>query len=153
MAGLRFLLDTNILSEPLAGEPNTHVMARIEAHSRSLAISSITWQELLYGMLLLAPGRRRQQIHAYLFQHVHPVLPVLAFDSDAATWQANQRARLRQVGKTPSYADSQIAAIAASNELVLVTRNIGDFHEFEGLRVENWFDPEHTPDSIQRNRA
>ena len=151
MAGLRYLLDTNILSEPLAAKPNAHVMARIEAHSSSLAISSITWQELLYGMLLLAPGRRREQIHSYLFQHIQPVLPILPFDSDAATWQARQRARLRQAGKTPSYADSQIAAIAADNELVLITRNISDFQDFDGLRIENWFDPEPTPGSHQGN--
>jgi hypothetical protein len=37
MAGLKFLLDTNILSEPLAAEPNAGVMRNIEAHSASLA--------------------------------------------------------------------------------------------------------------------
>ena len=88
MAGLRFLLDTNILSEPLAGDPNENVMTRIESHSRSLAISSISWQELLYGMHLLAPGKRREQIQAYLFHHIQSVLPIIAFDSNAAAWQA-----------------------------------------------------------------
>ena len=69
------------------------------------------------------------------------MLPILAFDSNAAAWQAEQRARLRRAGKTPSYADSQIAAIAAVNDLVLVTRNTGDFKEFKGLPVTNWFKP------------
>ena len=144
MAGLKFLLDTNILSEPLASEPNINVMARIEAHSKTLAISSITWQELLYGMLLLAPGKRRERIHGYLFQHVLPVLPVIAFDGEAAAWQAEQRARLRRAGKPPNYADSQIAAIAAINDLVLVTRNTTDFCDFDGLRIDNWFDAGNT---------
>jgi len=84
MAGLKFLLDTNILSEPLAAEPNTDVMRNFEFHSTSLAIASVTWQELLYGMHLLAPGKRQERIRDYLFQRIRPVLPILGFDSDAA---------------------------------------------------------------------
>ena len=136
---LKFLLDTNILSEPLAKDPNPRVMRMIEAHSASLAIASVTWQEMLYGMYLLVPGKRRDRIQNYLFQHVRPALPIIDFDVDAADWQAEQRAKLRQAGKTPTYADSQIAAMAAVNDLLLVTRNAGDFDDFEGLRVENWF--------------
>lgn len=139
MARLKLLLDTNILSEPLAAEPNADVMRNIEIHSASLAIASVTWQELLYGMHLLAPGKRQERIRDYLFQRIRPALPILAFDSDAAAWQAEQRARLRRAGKTPSYADSQIAAIAAVNDLLLVTRNTGDFADFNGLGVANWF--------------
>jgi tRNA(fMet)-specific endonuclease VapC len=35
--------------------------------------------------------------------------------------------------------DGQIAAIAATNDVTLVTRNAGDFDDFTNLRVENWF--------------
>lgn len=70
---------------------------------------------------------------------MQPYLPVLPFDTEAATWQANERARLRRLGQPPAYADSQIAAIAAINGLVLVTRNLDDFRAFEGLTMENWF--------------
>ena len=48
--------------------------------------------------------------------------------------------RSAQAGKTPSYPDSQIAAIAAVNKLVLVTRNVDDFADFQGLLIENWFE-------------
>ena len=40
----------------------------------------------------------------------------------------------------PVYADTQIAAIAAVNGLILVTRNAADFAQFDSLMVENWFD-------------
>jgi len=43
------------------------------------------------------------------------------------------------VGQTPPYVDGQIAAIAAVNQLVLVTRNITDFENFQDLQLENWF--------------
>jgi len=36
--------------------------------------------------------------------------------------------------------DAQIAAVAASRDLVLVTRNVEDFKAFNGLKIQNWFD-------------
>lgn len=140
MGWVRYLLDTNILSEPIATRPNPLVIERIEARSMWLAISSVTWQEVLYGVFLLPPGKRRQQIEDYLFRRIRPSLPIIGFGRRAAQWQAEQRARLHQVGRSPSYPDSQIAAIAAVNDLVLVTRNVADFADFQGLQIENWFE-------------
>jgi len=146
---MRYLLDTNILSEPVVARPNPFVLDRIKTNSRSLAIAAVTWQEALYGMLLLPAGRRREQIEDYLFRRIHPTLPIIGFEERAARWQAEQRARLRRMGRSPSYSDSQIAAIAAVNDLVLVTRNVVDFEDFDGLRIENWFaDP--TPDPVDK---
>lgn len=139
MAGISYLLDTNILSEPVVAQPDPFVLERIKANSNALAISSVTWQEAVYGMLLLPAGRRREQIEDYLFRRIRPSLPIIGFDERAAQWQAEQRARLRQMGRTASYPDAQIAAIAAVNGLVLVTRSVADFADFTGLRIENWF--------------
>ena len=140
MARVRYLLDTNVLSEPVVARPNPLVMQGIKANSGSLAISSVTWQEVLYGLFLLPAGRRRDRIEDYLFRRIRFSLPIIGFEERAAQWQAEQRARLRREGRPPSYPDSQIAAIAAVNDLVLVTRNLEDFSEFRGLRVENWFE-------------
>lgn len=140
MAGVTYLLDTNILSEPLVKHPNADILEGLRKHSRALALCAITWQELLYGMFRLAPGRRRDQIEDYLFRCIRPTLPILSFDERAAHWQAAERARLGKVGKIPSYPDSEIAAIAAVNDCVLVTRNLADFCDFDGLRVDNWFE-------------
>jgi tRNA(fMet)-specific endonuclease VapC len=117
-------------------------MEKIKANSASLALASVTWQEMLYGMYLLPAGKRRDRIEDYLSRRIRPALPIIAFDETAAQWQAEQRARLRQIGKHSSYPDSQIAAIAAVNNLVLVTRNIDDFANFERLRTQNWFEVE-----------
>jgi tRNA(fMet)-specific endonuclease VapC len=77
---------------------------------------------------------------AYLEQRVRPTRPILPFDAAAGEWQARERTRLTRIGRTPPYADTQIAAIAAVNDLVLVTRNAGDVGESAGLNVESWFD-------------
>ena len=140
MARVRYLLDTNILSEPVVARPNAFVLEQIRANGTSLAIASVTWQEILYGMFLLPAGKRRDQIEDYLYRRIRPAVPIISFEERAAQWQAEQRACLRQAGKPPSYPDSQIAAIAAVNDLVLVTRNIGDFADFQGLQTENWFE-------------
>ena len=152
MARVKYLLDTNILSEPVAAQPNPGVLAKIKANGPLIAIAAVTWQELLYGMFLLPAGKRRDQIEDYLFGCIRPALPILNFDEQAAHWQATQRARLRQTGKPPSYPDSQIAAIAAVNNRVLVTRNLTDFENFQGLQTENWFEDENaTPDSSRNS--
>lgn len=141
MARMRYLLDTNILSEPVVARPNPFVLARIKANTSWLAISAVTWQEALYGMLLLPTGSRREQINDYLFRRVRPSLPIIDFDERAAQWQAEERARLRQRGRTVAYPDAQIAATAVVNNLVLVTRNVRDFSDFTGVQIENWFAP------------
>ena len=77
-------------------------------------------------------------IEGYLREVVGPTLSVFAYDARAADVHASERARLSRLGRTPPFADGQIAAIARVNGLVLVTRNVADFRAFEGLVVENW---------------
>lgn len=141
MGGVKYLLDTNILSEPLATRPNPLVEARLQRFADAVATSAVTWQEMLFGMYRLPPSRRRRQIEEYLRNRVEGIIPILAFDALAAEWLAAERARLLARGLPRAYYDSQIAAIAAVNGLALVTRNVDDFAGFEGLRVENWFEP------------
>jgi tRNA(fMet)-specific endonuclease VapC len=138
---MKYLLDTNVVSEPIRARPSGSVLAGIEAHATELAVSAISWRELHYGFERLPSGARRDRIRAYLEERVRPTLPILPFDTAAGEWQARERARLEKIGRTACYPDSQIAAIAAVNGLVLVTRNTEDFADFSGLIVENWFDP------------
>ena len=140
MGEVKYLLDTNILSEPLARFPHAGVMSHIQHHSEEIALSVISWQEMLFGMYRLPESKRRRQIKEYLLQRIRGVLPILPFDKAAAEWQAEQSAKLVAEGLTPAYADTQIAAIAASQNLILVTRNIQDFSGFIDLSLENWFD-------------
>jgi tRNA(fMet)-specific endonuclease VapC len=52
---------------------------------------------------------------------------------------------LSNIGKTLAFADGQIASIAASNGLILVTNNVADFQYFENLKIENWFESGDNP--------
>ena len=87
----------------------------------------------------MAPGRKQNRLNSYLQALLASGLTVLPYDRDAALWHGAQRARLEASGHCPPFADGQIAAIAATQTLVLVTRNTADFAAFEGLEVRNWF--------------
>jgi tRNA(fMet)-specific endonuclease VapC len=135
----RYLIDTNILSEPLKPQPNPTVMEKMQLYSEEIAIASVTWHEILFGCYRLSPSKRRTIIEEYLKESVLPNLPILEYDTKAADWHASERARLIAIGQPPAFADGQIAAIAAVNDLILVTRNVSDFTNFQNLRIENWF--------------
>jgi hypothetical protein len=57
-------------------------------------------------------GQRRKQFQEYLDTAILGALPILPYDERAAAWHGRERARLEALGKTPSFADGQIAAIA-----------------------------------------
>ena len=67
-----------------------------------------------------------------------PNNPCLHFSGGGSEWHAAERARLTTLGRTPSFVDGQIAAIARVNELTLVTANLEDFLAFAGQQVESW---------------
>lgn len=135
---LRYLLDTNIVSEPLRPSPSRTVLRRLSSHDGETAIASIVWHELQFGCARLPRSRRREAIERYLEDVVLTSFPILDYHREAAEWHARERARLEVAGRTPPFIDGQIAAIACVNDLVLVTSNKADFRGFKGLRVEDW---------------
>jgi len=135
---LKYLLDTNIVSEPLRPKPLPGVLRRLRRHEEEMAIPSVVWHELRFGMERLGPSRRREAIERYLDEVVLGTIPILDYDRAAAEWHASERARLAARGETPPFADGQIAAIARVHDLTLVTLNDTDFRRFHGLRVLSW---------------
>ncbi len=134
-----FLLDTNVFSEPLKPEPNRKVLSRLTSRRFDWCTSATAWEEFTLGVRMLQPSARRAQLDAYRQSLLSAGLEVVPFDQSAADWMASERARLLKKGSTPAYRDAQIAAVAGSRDLVLVTRNVDDFKGFRGLKVQNWF--------------
>jgi tRNA(fMet)-specific endonuclease VapC len=135
---LRYLLDTNVLSEPMRPVPDPGLMNRIALAGDTIATASPVWHEIEFGRLRLPAGKRRRAIDA-MVDALSTVLVILPYDAKAAAWHARQRAHLTRLGKAPPFVDGQIAAVTAVNDLVLVTRNVRDFSGFTGLEVESWF--------------
>ena len=134
-----YLLDTNTFSEGAKVEPNRRVLSRMVARQFDWGTSATAWEEFDLGVRMLPATVRRRRLEFYRRNLLEAGLPILPFDERAADWMAAERARLLKRGTTPAYRDAQIAAVAATNDVTIVTRNVGDFRVFLGLRVENWF--------------
>ena len=64
---MNFLLDTNVISEPMKARPNAGVLAWLaEADEDSVFVSVVTITELRYGIERLITGRRRDRLDRWL---------------------------------------------------------------------------------------
>jgi tRNA(fMet)-specific endonuclease VapC len=86
----------------------------------------------------LPESKKRIRILLYA-ENIIRQLPILPYTQAAAEWHGKEAAHLQSIGKSPPFIDSQIAAIAKTNNLILVTRNLSDFKNFPDLRMESWF--------------
>lgn len=139
--GLKYLLDANILSEPTKKQPNPHVLRQLEMHAGEYCTAVTVWHKMHYGLERLPDSPRKLSLMAYLAFLDQSGLPVLPYEKPAGQWLAQERGRLSKQGITIPFADGEIAAVAFSHQLTLVTRNVTDFSMYEHLTVENWFEP------------
>jgi len=133
------ILDTNVVSEPLKPDPSAAVLAWLDAQPvGSLFLTTISWAELLAGVVALPQGRRRMELHRALTQQVCPLFEdrMLDFDTAAAEAFATVHAAAKAAGNPIACADCAIAAIAVARGFTIATRNVRDFHG-TGVQVVN----------------
>lgn len=135
----RFLLDTNVISEPMRPRPSAAVLHWFEARDPAdLFLSAVTLGELVAGIRRLASSARRRALEQWLEEVVVAQFQgrILAFDVEAAWRWGVLVARAATLGRPRPAIDLQIATIAAHHDLVLVSRNAADFAGL-GLEVVN----------------
>ena len=132
----RFLLDTNILIYTLKNRPQ-QVRARFEQHEGSIAVSTVSLGELVFG----AERSEKPQENLRVIESLIARLDVLPFDETAAFHFGQIRAELFNQGQPIGPFDTMIAAHARSSGLVLVSNNTREFSRVSGLRLENWTTP------------
>ena len=138
-----YLLDTNIISEIMKAKPDENVLKQFTEHEKLCAISSTSWNELLYGVNTMAAGKNRDLIFDDLVDDIQANFEIIQYDNHAAWIHADIRSRLKEHGIGIDFQDSQIASIAVSNNMILVTRNIKHFEPIKKvspLMLENWFE-------------
>lgn len=136
-----YLLDTNIVSEFSKERPNENVIALYEARKNLCAISAVTWQKLVYGAERLPEGKRKESISDFI-ENLRNNIEIIPYDDFAARICGQLSGECSKEGKTLPYCDTQIAATAIANGMVLVTHNVSDFAEAAErsfLRLEDWF--------------
>jgi tRNA(fMet)-specific endonuclease VapC len=134
----RYLLDTSVISELTKPIPHRGVTRVIDTHEAVCAIGSPTLEELRFAGARLQSGARKLWLGNGLDDLINK-LPVLAYDVEAANWWGMERARLTALGTTAPRTDGEIAAIAATNGLILGTQNRKDFKGYADLQLEDWY--------------
>ena len=127
------MLDTNIVIYTIKNRP-VGVREVFIRHSGQMAISAVTFGELIYGAERSSqPERNLNDIEGMVAR-----LEVLPFDELAAAHFGQLRAELARAGTPIGPYDQMIAGHARAAGLVLVTNNVDEFKRVPGLRIENW---------------
>ena len=131
---MKFLLDTNVLSDFARGEPAVMARLRQEAPPQ-LAVSAITEMEVDYGLARdanLTP-RLREAMRMLL-----TTISVLPFEREDARVAAQLRASLMSQGTPMGSYNLLLAACALRRGLAIVTHNAREFSRVSGLGIEDW---------------
>lgn len=129
-----YCFDTDVLSATMKRPPARLVRRLAAVSPRDQFTTAVTVGELFYGARREGNPARVDQIRMLLERALH----VLPFDTHAAEFYGELRARLESEGRRLDEPDLRIAAIALSNDLTLITGNVKHFARIRELRVENW---------------
>lgn len=138
------VLDTNVISEVFRPSPSPRVVEWLESLTADVAITSITFAELLAGVRRLPDGRRKDELAQRIEEAIAPYRGsqfLLAFDDIAAERYADVLAIREAAGLPISTADAQIAAICLAHDAACATRNVKDFAHIGLEVIDPWGGP------------
>ncbi len=126
---MRILLDTSALSELFRDETDaklTTFILRIGADNTF--VSAITIGEIDYGIRILPSGKKRSALERWFARLLTEYRDrILDITRETSLHWSVIRSNARRRGRVVGDLDGLIAASAAQHDLVVVTRNVGDF--------------------------
>lgn len=128
-----YVLDTDIVSYAMSGR-YPQLREPFIQHAGNLAISSITYKELIFGC-------ENGQMTDRCLQRVESILQglnILAFDQYAAAMAGELESRLKQDGTPIGQMDTLIAGHVLALDSILVTNNNRHFERVTSLKLEKW---------------
>ena len=138
---MKYLLDTNVVSELVARRPDPRVIQWIDSlDPNSVYLSVITIGELRKGVEKLPPSPRREALHVWLATDLLARFSgrILVLDVEAMLAWGALTGRLERVGRPLPAIDSLIAALALHHGCQLATRNEADFKDTGVATVNPW---------------
>jgi len=129
-----YLLDTNMCIYLIRKKPPEVLQRFRQIQIQQLHISTISVFELYYGI-------EKNNSHARnlkALEHFLQPLTVVDFCQEAAKQAAVIRATLQNKGLPIGAYDIQIAALALTHRMTLLTNNMREFERVDGILLENW---------------
>lgn len=138
---MRYLLDTNIVSELISKQPNTKVLQFIASLSENdVLLSVVTIGEIKSGIEKLEDSKRKEVLSLWLNDDLLNRFNgrLLTIDLDIMLVWGELIQKNKKTGNTLPIIDSFIAATCISKNLTLITRNESDFNTLD-LNIINPF--------------
>jgi len=134
---LKYLLDTNIISEFVSKKPNQKVLDYINSlDENNIYLSVITIGEIRFGIEKLDKKKQEKKIDMLSDWLNNDLMQrfegrILDIDIDIMLKWGEINAQLQKIGKPMPIMDSLIASSCLAKGFVLVTHNEKDFYSFE----------------------
>ncbi len=129
-----YLLDTSILIEILRNNPT--VLARLgtaTSAGHDVQINALSYYETRRGLLDIHRAAKLRKFDTFC-----RVFGIVYLDQAALDKASEIYSDLKKKGQLIEDADILIAAIALTNNAMLVTDNVSHFKRVAGLKLENW---------------
>ena len=137
---MKFILDTNVLSEYTKKEPVKAVVQWLDSiPDTELFVSALTLGELKHGIENLPAGKKKRDLILW-FNNLHEALDdrILPVDQEVALKWGEVTSRCKSKGITHHVVDSLIGATVSVHNAVLVTRNVGDYRGIDIGIINPW---------------
>jgi len=141
---LKYLLDTNIISEFVSKKPNQKVIDYVNSlDENDIYLSVITIGEIRFGIEKLDKENQKKKIKMLSDWLENDLIQrfngrILDIDLDIMLKWGEVNAQLQKIGKPMPIMDSLIASSCLAKKLILITRNEKDFYNFE-IEIVNPF--------------
>ena len=140
---MKYLADTNFLSELLKRRPNPGVMRwLLSVDENDIAVSVITLGELQRGASRLRPGDRQSRLQTWIDQYIIPRFSGRLIGigmAEMLEW-GTRYGRFERQGRPRAVLDSLLAITALTNDLAVVSRNVRDLDDWGVPVINPWND-------------
>lgn len=134
---MKYLLDTNVISEMQKSQCNQNVKLFTDTLNwEDMYLSAITIGELYYGVEKLPAGKKKHELSIWLYTKIPQWFNGHIVDIDMEVMMEWSKIRAGSERILP-VVDTLIAASAITHHMFLVTRNVRDFEDIDGINILN----------------
>jgi predicted nucleic acid-binding protein len=139
---MKFLLDTNVISEPKQKKPNERVLEWLDAQDESkIYLSVLSIGEIRKGIARLESGKKKAELEEWLEKlrnrFARRLLPLS--EKTFLAW-GKMCGEFENKGIVRSALDSLLEATALEHDLIFVTRNVKNFQNSQITILNPWED-------------